>query len=165
MPAGFAAPGIPTFVPMVRAALARAGAWRPWVLAVIGLAAVSIAFHRGPLWNDHLSSLSPVSAADQALDGALRADLGAPDVRHLIIVAGGNDQQALERAEAVGQALAPLVAEGALGGVTSPAQALPSERVQRERLAALPAPALARERMAQALGGLPFKPEIGRAHV
>ena len=159
VPAGFAAPGIPTFVPMVRAALARAGAWRPWVLAVIGLAAVSIAFHRGPLWNDHLSSLSPVSAADQALDGALRADLGAPDVRHLIIVAGGNDQQALERAEAVGQALAPLVAEGALGGVTSPAQALPSERVQRERLAALPAPALARERMAQALGGLPFKPE------
>ncbi len=159
VPAGFTAPGIPGFVPVVRTALAHVGRARWGVLAVIAVAAGYLAWHPGPVWNDRLASLSPVPAADQALDQTLRADLGAPDVRHLIVVAGGNEQQALERAEAVGAALAPLVAQGALGGLTSPAQAWPSARTQRERRAALPDPAQARERLALALNGLPFKPE------
>jgi predicted exporter len=130
----------------------------PVVLLVAG-AAAWLALRGGPTWDDRFSSLSPVSEADKALDGALRAELGAPDVRYLVVVSASSEQAALERAEQTGAALQPLAGAGALAGFDSPARYLPSARTQRARLEALPPAERLRADLAQAVAASAFRPE------
>jgi len=108
-------------------------------------------------WRGELSSLSPVSPSDLALDATLRADVGAADAGTLVAVAGSSEQAALEGAEAVGARLDPLVAAGVLLGYDSPARLLPSAATQARRLAALPDAATLAARLAEATadGALP----------
>lgn len=132
-------------------------------LAVVVLAACAVlAYHRDDLWNRELASLSPVAATDQALDASLRADVGAPDVRYLIVVPAETEQAALEGAEKVGTQLQPLVGQGMLGGYESPARYLPSDATQRARLASLPSAEVLAARMQTAVENQPIsvKPEL-----
>jgi predicted exporter len=89
----------------------------------------------------------------------LRADLGAPDVRYLVIVSAPDEQSVLQGAEQVAAELDGLVAHGVIAGYQSPAQYLPSRAVQRQRQQSLPPPAVLRERLQQALAGLPLRAE------
>ncbi len=128
-----------------------------WLLVLLALgAAVVLVLHRDRLWSDDLASLSPVSAADQALDGRLRSELGAPDVRDLVVVTAAEEDDALAGSERVVEALAPLVADGTLAGIDAPSRSLPSRATQRARQAALPDDATLRRAFATALEGLPF---------
>ncbi|WP_342612803.1 MMPL family transporter [Burkholderia ambifaria] len=129
-------------VSRIGAALARAAAAAPrlrWPLAVLVLAAcTTLVLHRDGLWSRELAALSPVPARAQALDARLRADVGAPDVRYLVVISAPTEQAALERAEQVAAQLQPLVDRGALAGFESPARYLPSDAAQRARQASLP---------------------------
>jgi len=78
-----------------------------------------LALQGGTPWNDELSGLSPVSASDQRMDEALRNALGAPDVRHLVVVTGDSEQAALETAERIGDVLAGLQTSAVLAGYDS----------------------------------------------
>ncbi|WP_321879500.1 MMPL family transporter [Burkholderia cepacia] len=110
-----------------------------WPLAVLVIAAgATLVLHRDGLWSRELAALSPVPAQAQALDARLRADVGAPDVRYLVVIAAPTEQAALERAERVAAQLQPLVDRGALAGFETPARFLPSDAAQRARLASLP---------------------------
>jgi predicted exporter len=113
---------------------------------------------QGPaVWEDDLAGLSPVPEADKQLDRALRNDLGAPDVRALVVLSAPSADVALERAERVGERLQALQAAGAIAGFDSPARYLPSTATQRARQAALPdAPSL-RRNLDQAAYALPFR--------
>ena len=123
----------------VLARLAQAAPRMRWPLAALVLAAVAALWlHRDGLWSRELSALSPVPAASQALDARLRADVGAPDVRYLVVIPAASEQAALEGAEKVGAQLQPLVERGVLGGFESPARYLPSDAMQRARLASVP---------------------------
>lgn len=93
---------------------------------------------RGELWNPELSALSPITQADQAVDAALRADIGAPDSRYLVVITATDREAALLAAEQAGQKLDQLVARGDLGGYESPARFLPSQSAQAMRRASLP---------------------------
>ena len=124
----------------------RAGALRWGVIGLLVAAGVVLVLHRQTLWNNELSALSPVSAADQALDASLRADLGAPDVRYLVVVSGSAQESVLRAAESVVTALQPLVQANAIAGVDSPTTLLPSVATQQARLASLPEPAELKER-------------------
>ncbi|OOG54857.1 MMPL family transporter [Polaromonas sp. C04] len=137
----------------------RAGVLRWGVVGLLVAACVTLALHRQTLWNNELSALSPVSAADQALDASLRADLGAPDVRYLVVVSGRTQEGVLRAAESVVAALQPLVQANAIAGVDSPTTLLPSLATQQARLASLPEPAQLKERLRQALAPLPIRPE------
>lgn len=137
----------------------RAGALRWGVVGLLVAAGVVLALHRQTLWNNELSALSPVSAADQALDASLRADLGAPDVRYLVVVSGRGQESVLRAAESVVAALQPLVQANAIAGVDSPTTLLPSIATQQARLASLPEPVELRERLRQALAPLPIRLE------
>jgi predicted exporter len=144
----------------VAAALARLR--RPRLVAAVvlaGSAAVLLA-HRAVLWDHELSSLSPVSAADQAFDAALRADLGAADVRDLVVVPGTDLESALRGAEQAGAALQTLLATGVIGGFDNPARFLPSVRTQRARLDSLPAAAALHAAVGAATTGLPLDPSL-----
>lgn len=121
------------------------------------MAAVTIFAHRGGLWNRDLAALSPVSAADQALDARLRSSLGAPDVSNLIVISAPDTQSALRTAETVGARLEPLVRAGELSGFDSPARYLPSFELQRKRRDALPAADVLRNRLRTAVSTLPIQ--------
>jgi predicted exporter len=124
------------------AALARAVQAAPrlrWPLVLLLVAAcTTLVLHRDRLWSRELAALSPVPAQSQALDASLRADVGAPDVRYLVVVPAASEQGALEGAERVAAQLQPLVGQGVLAGFESPARYLPSDAAQRARVASLP---------------------------
>jgi predicted exporter len=107
-------------------------------LIVAALAASVLYTQRDTLWNPELSALSPVSQKDQAIDMALRADIGAPDSRYLVVINAVSREAALQAAETTGIRLDTLVAAGQIGGYDSPARFLPSQSAQATRRASLP---------------------------
>ena len=132
---------------------------RPALVALVLLAAGWVAWHGDAIWNRKLNALSTVTQAEQALDEALRADIGAPDMRFIAALTAPDTEHALQAAEAVGTVLRQEVSAGRLGSFTSPAQILPSLRAQQAHQAALPDEATLRARLAQALADQPLKPE------
>ena len=160
LPAGFAAKAADAFTPAAMAAARRAPALRyPLLLAVVASAVVLLA--RGePLWSDDLASLSPVPRSDQQLDQQLRRDIGAPDVRYLVVVNAVDEEAALQASEAVAAELRGAVQAGYVEGHESPATWLPSRQAQQARRDALPDTPALRSSLSQALRGLPYRPEI-----
>jgi predicted exporter len=128
---------------------------RSALLLVPLLAVLALYAHRHALLSRELASLSPTSAREQAVDAALRADLGAPDARYVVVVSAADLQGALSAAEAVAARLTALVDARVIGGFDSPTRYLPSLAVQRARQASLPAPAELAQRLHAALAGLP----------
>ncbi|WP_413707117.1 MMPL family transporter [Ralstonia sp. Ralssp110] len=153
-------------VSRVGAWLARATHAAPrlrWVLAMVLVGAcAALALHRDGLWSRELAALSPVPAKSQALDASLRADVGAPDVRYLVVIPAATEQAALEGAEKVAAQLQPLVDSGVLAGVENPARYLPSAATQRARLASLPPADALAARMRSAVEDQPIrvKPDL-----
>jgi predicted exporter len=160
LPRGFTARTVSTIAPRLSALVRRAPEWRVPLAAIIVSALLFLAVREGPLWNDNLGSLSPVPLSEQNLDGELRRDIGAPDLRYMVIVTAGSQEEALEASEKIGAALGALAKRGALESFDSPAAYLPSLAAQRARRAALPGPADLRENLRQALRGLPFRPGL-----
>ncbi len=140
-----------------------------WAAAALLLACTAVLVqHRATLWSDKISSLSPVSQADVALDTRLRADMGAPDVRYVVVAAGAGREAVLRLAEQVSTLLQTQVDQGELAAFESPSRYLPSTATQRARQASLPAPEVLQANLAQAVRGLPvaaplFAPFLGDA--
>ena len=156
MPAGFTVRAMPRLGGLLARASARASMLRWPVLAVALGACIVLLAHHDRIWSDDLAALSPVAKSDQATDRRLRSELGAPDVRDLVIVVAPDRESALAGSERVVAALAPLIADGSLAGVDAPSRYLPSNATQRARQAALPDDATLRPNFAKALEGLPF---------
>lgn len=129
-----------------------------WTAVMLLLVACAILFtQRADLWNDRISSLSPVSRAEVELDARLRADAGAPDVRYLVVVSAASREFALQSAERVSVVLQTQVDQGELAGFESPSRYLPSMATQQARQASLPPPDVLEARLAQAVQGLPVR--------
>ncbi len=128
---------------------------------VIVLAACAVLWgHRDHLWEPELSALSPVSKADQDLDEKLRKEVGAPDVRYLIVVKENNLETALQSTEKVSAQLDAMVDAGTLAAFEAPSRYLPSLATQQARLAALPPSDVLQQRLNQAVDGLPFQVKL-----
>ncbi|MFJ4290771.1 MMPL family transporter [Cupriavidus sp. NPDC089707] len=138
----------------------RAHRLRWLVLVLVVAASTVLATHRGALWGRELAGLSPVPASDQALDASLRADLGAPDVRFLVVLSGPDQESVLQGAERVAHELDPLVAQNFIGGYESPARYLPSDATQRARQASLPPPAELAQRLRAAVASQPVRADL-----
>jgi predicted exporter len=160
MPAGFMASAVTALAPAAMKAVRGAPLLRYPLIAVAVLSAAFLALQRGPLWIDDLGSLSPVPRAALLLDQQLRRDIGAPDVRYLVVIRAKEEQAALEASERVAAALDGASRNGLLAGYDSPARYLPSRRMQAARQAALPAAAELRANLRQALQGLPYRPDV-----
>ncbi len=138
----------------------RAAALR-WAAAILLLmACVVLVQHRANLWNDKISSLSPVSQADVALDASLRANMGVSDARYLVVISGASRETVLRTSEQVSTILQTQVDQGELAGFESPSRYLPSTATQRARQASLPSPAVLETRLAQAVHGLPVRAQL-----
>lgn len=121
------------------------------------VACVVIATHRDRLWNRELAALSPVPAAEQAMDMRLRADLGAPDVRYLVVATAATVEDALAASERIGKQLQKLQDDGVIARYMSPAMYLPSVAIQKQRIASLPAAPELRRRFLAAITDLPVR--------
>jgi predicted exporter len=126
--------------------------------AALVMIALAVLYHdRESLWNRELSALSPVSTDEQNYDAKLRADLGAADVRDLVIVSGPDMESILRGAEHAARALQSLVDEKVIGGFESPAAYLPSMATQESRRSSLPSAAELRANLNQSVAGLPLR--------
>ena len=122
----------------------------------LALLTLAVLYHgRAALWNRELAALSPISLEDQNYDAQLRADLGADDVRDMVIVSGHDMESALRNAELAAQALQPLIAQNIIAGFASPADYLPSRATQESRRDSLPSAAQLRANLKLALVDLP----------
>ena len=132
-------------------ALLRLPLLRGPVLAVLALVAVAMVATGGPRMERDLAALSPVPEPVRALDGALRAQVGAPDVRMVLALRAESAEAALQAAERAAVGLAGAAT------IDHAARFLPSAAMQRARLAALPEDADLAARLAAAREGLPFR--------
>ena len=129
-------------------------------LAVLALVAAGvIAFAPGAFWQNDLSKLTPVPAEAMARDARLRGELGAPDVRYVIAVAGRDGEAALEASERLRPRLDALVRDRAIAGYDLAARYLPSAATQRARQARLPDTATLQSELAAAVAQTPFRPD------
>jgi predicted exporter len=147
------------FAPPLQAVIGHARRLRIVVGLLVALGLLSLALHRGGMWEDEIESMSPISAQDKALDAQLRRNTGAPDVRYLLGIERPDIETALVASTSTSAVLADLVDKNELAGFDAPQLTLPSQATQRARQAALPPPEILRANLAAALEGLPFRIE------
>jgi predicted exporter len=158
LPQGFSVHASTRFSSALMSLVRLAPRARIVLLAATVLAALFLATQRGSLWNDSLSSMSPVAKESLALDEQLRRDMGAPDVRYMLVLKGGDQESVLQQSEEIAVILRELAAQGALAGFETPP--LPSRRAQLARQAALPGEVELRRNMNEALRELPFRSSV-----
>jgi len=124
------------------------------------LAVSSLIWSDTPLWQEDLGSLSPLPEDKKQLDQQLRQELGAPDVRDLLVVEGATVEDLLQKAEDVTGKLEHLRQGRALGGYDIVSRYVPSRRLQQERQQVLPERAVLERNLEAALKGLPFTPGL-----
>ena len=129
-------------------------------IGLIVASSVIVYQHHDHLWNTELAALSPVSAADMALDSRLRSGMGAPDVRYMIVVSADSQEAALVATEKLSSALQPLVESGALTAFDSASHYLPSQSIQKMRLASLPDSNQLKPLLENAVKDLPIRAQV-----
>ena len=135
--------------------LLRRHAWLAGVAIVV--AVIVLVLKRDALWDDDLANLNPLQAKVRALDGELRTQSGAPDLRYLAVARGADREAALVASERAAAALDEAITRGALKGYDHAARYLPSEAMQRTRLKALPDTEALQRNLQRALADLPFR--------
>lgn len=135
------------------------------VLLVALVAAAVAAFAPGSFWQNDLGRLTPVPPAALARDAQLRSELGAPDVRYVLVVQQPDVESALRSSERLLPALQDLRARGAIGGFDLAARYLPSATTQHARQARLPDRPTLRAALDAAMAGGPFQPDAFDAFV
>jgi len=160
IPEGFSVQAASALGPWALRLMQRVARLRYAAVALVVVAAAFLAARDTPAWSDDLSSLSPIPIEDQKMDERLRGDIGAPDVRHLIVLRAADVQSALESAERIGVVLGAAVEKGLLAGFDTPTSFLPSLATQRARQAAIPPPETLRGNLVEAAATLPFRPGL-----
>lgn len=128
-----------------------------WLPVALALAAIPILLAKHDrIWHHELSALGTTSEAEQTLDSRLRADLGAPDVRYLVVATAATADAALALADQLTPTLDALQADGDIAGYDSPVRFLPSQAQQTARRDSLPSADMLAERLRAATRELPI---------
>jgi predicted exporter len=131
--------------------------WRFGFLAGMVAAVVFLFVGPTPFWQDDLAALSPVPEHDKRLDRELRFQLGAPDVRKVIVMRADTSQQVLELCEGIMPALEEFARQAKLKGFDPACRYVPSIRTQQARQAVLPDGSVLRDNLRRAVAGSPFR--------
>jgi predicted exporter len=132
--------------------------WLPWLLAILAL--VVLWRVPGPTWENDLAALTPVPEDLLIRDAKLRGELGAPDVRYLLVLKAPDADRLLTLSESLEPRLDALVKQGALDAAELPSRYLPSLETQRARQAKLPDRATLSAALADASKDLPFRADL-----
>ena len=131
--------------------------WLPWLLLVAAVAAMW--FAPTPLWQNDLSALTPISAAELQREGELRDALGAPDIRFLLVLEADSADGVLALSERISPQVEKLISSHAVDDVELPSRYLPSVATQRARQSKLPDRQTLTKNLDDALRDLPFQPD------
>lgn len=129
------------------------------VLPLLLAATATLVWQHEHIWDDDLGSLSQVSADTRNLDQQLRSQLGAPDIRHILMTGGQDTEQALHHSELLENDLQRMVHDGIIGNFDMAAHYLPSQELQKARQSALPEATALQIALRQAMQGSPFRDE------
>lgn len=133
----------------------------PWLPLLLCLpSALFIALRGEVLWEQDLARLNPLSAEAKAMDAQLREELGAPDVKRMLLIRHPDAEQVLQWSEALAAPLRQLQEQGKLAAFELPSRYLPSARTQGARRDALPRADSLAARIKQAQAGMPFKAQL-----
>jgi predicted exporter len=159
---GAGAPDYGASVLLGRLWTAIAGLPRPrWAgVALLGVCALAFFAARQPFWENDLGKLTPVPTDLLEKDRELRAELGTPDLRYLLVLDAVDAPDALARLERLDPALVSLVGTGAIAGYDDAARYVPSPATQRARQARLPDATALRAALAEAQLDTPFRPDV-----
>lgn len=108
------------------------------------------------LWSYELNDLSPIPSVLLDLDGELRVDMDAADVRHMLLLQGKTEEQVLQRCEQFLKRLDELVAQNLLGAYRAPCVYLPSQAKQIQRQQVLPDQKQLKQMLQEAHHALPI---------
>jgi len=129
-------------------------------VALLGGCALAFFAARQPFWENDLGKLTPVPTDLLEKDRELRAELGTPDLRYLLVLDAVDAPDALARLEQLDPALVSLVGTGAIAGYDDAARYVPSPATQRARQARLPDATALRAALAEAQLDTPFRPDV-----
>jgi predicted exporter len=132
---------------------------------VMILSLIYLGWSDKPFWEEDLANLSPISQKSKRMDSWFRKELGAPDVRDIIVLTSASEQEILEQSEQLMPTLDQLVRQEALTGYDMASRYLPSVRMQHKRQAALPETHILEKQLSHAREGLPFKAGIFRTFI
>jgi len=132
--------------------------WLPPLLTVI--AAIMLWWAPTPFWENNLAALTPVPHDLMLREGRLRAALGAPDVRYLLIIEADSADGVLALSERITPDLDALIAGGAVEGAELPSRYLPSVQMQHTRQSKLPDRAALTAALADVQQELPFRADL-----
>jgi predicted exporter len=132
--------------------------WLP--LPVVAAVVAMLAFAPGPFWQNDLSALTPLPRDLLMTDARLRGELGAPDVRYLLIVQAPTADGVLSASTRLEPVMRDLVAKKALDGFELPSIYLPDLATQRARQARLPDRPALDAALDRALQGMPFRKDL-----
>ncbi len=132
--------------------------WLPWLLAAVALVVLWRA--PGPMWENDLAALTPVPEDLLIRDAKLRGELGAPDVRYLLVLKAPDVDRVLALSETLEPHIQALVTQGALDAAELPSRYLPSLATQRARQAKLPDRATLVAALGEASRELPFRADL-----
>jgi len=138
-------------------ALRRVTRMRPMLAVLAAAAAIATVFVPGRWWDNDLAALTPLRAELLLRDRELRHELGAPDVRYLLVIDARDIEGVLQASERLEPKLDALVQKGALDGFELPSGILPSARTQSLRQARLPDAKTLRRALSSARQDLPFR--------
>ncbi|MET0330659.1 MAG: MMPL family transporter, partial [Dyella sp.] len=132
-----------------------------WIAPLLALlAALLLWLAPGPFWQNDLSALTPLPRMLLQRDAQLRAALGAPDARYLLLLRAPTEQGVLALSERLEPQVPKLIAAHALDALELPSIYLPSLVTQQARQRKLPARAALEASLAVATQGLPFRQQL-----
>jgi len=127
-------------------------------LLIPGLALLMMyGFSEGRLWDDSLSSMSPVPETRLQADILLRSAAATPDMRYQVVLHSPTLEELLRDSELVDVLLQAAVDDGLLADWQSISQLLPSQRLQQLRQDAIPRTDILQNRLDAALVNTPFR--------
>jgi predicted exporter len=110
----------------------------PAAIVLLGSLALAIVVSSGDIWEDSLSSLSPLPENRLLQDNQLRLALGAPDMRYQLVLHDNDLESLLRKNESLESQLAAARSSGALEGWQSVSALLPSHELQGIRRGRIP---------------------------
>ena len=129
--------------------------WLPWLVLIAGVLIVALA--PAKFWENDLSALAPVPKNMLLMQARLGSELGAPDVRYLLVLRAPTADGVLKLSEKITPQIDALVAHHTVDAVELPSRYLPSIETQRARQAKLPDAKTLQTVLAQAEQDLPFR--------
>ena len=144
----------------LRARLAHMPRPRPLPWLVLAGALTAVSFAPTPAWQNDLAALAPIPQAQLQREGELRAALGAPDVRYLLVLEAASADGVLRLSEAIAPLTGQWMSRGIVDDIELPSRYLPSLATQRARQERLPDRATLTTALDAALADRDFQPGL-----